>query len=103
MLSFTDWAAGPVSEADRKRAYELHQQGREADRTAAGKLHRVRNFRAVTPAGIYAKALVVRQSKTGANDLARSLAKDLVPNAPLRALLGPNVRTAYHEHHTRRP
>lgn len=82
-----DGRAGPLSEADRKRSYELYQQGREADRTASGKLRRIRGFRAETPAGIYAKALVVRQSKTGANDLARSLAEDLVSNTALRALL----------------
>jgi hypothetical protein len=83
----------PWTDATRKRDWELCEQSHEANRAASGKLRRIRNLRAVTPAGIYAKALVVRQSKTGAVDLARSLAEDLVSNAPCSG-------EARHEHRT---
>ena len=42
---------------------------------------------AKTAAGIYAKALLVRGSRTGAEVLARSLASDLAALPALRAML----------------
>jgi hypothetical protein len=50
---------------------------------------RIRKMKATTAAGIYAKAAVVRASKTGAADLAMSLAEDLLACPGLRAALWP--------------
>ncbi len=50
---------------------------------------RIRKMKATTAAGIYAKAAVVRASKTGAADLAMSLAQDLLDCPGLRAALWP--------------
>jgi len=47
----------------------------------------VRKARATTGAGIYAKALICRQSETGAAKLAMSLAEDLVASPHLRMTL----------------
>lgn len=55
--------------------------------TAAHRLRRVSHIPATTPAGIYSKALCVRASRTGAVNLAMSLAEDLVSNPALRAAL----------------
>src|ERR1700726_856647 len=43
--------------------------------------------RSVTGVGIYARALVVRASRTGAPELAKSMAEDLIARAGLRAIL----------------
>ena len=45
--------------------------------------------KAATAAGVYAKALLVRASKTGAASLAMSLAEDLVNSPALRAAIWP--------------
>ncbi len=57
----------------------------------AGKnlLYWIAKKRATTPAGIYAKATVVRASKTGAAGLAMSLAADLLACEELRKALWP--------------
>ena len=57
----------------------------------AGKnlLYWISRKRATTPAGIYAKATIVRASKTGAAGLAMSLAADLVACKELRDTLWP--------------
>jgi hypothetical protein len=55
-------------------------------RTLAG---RARKLRAKTGAGIYAKALVIRNARTGAPMLAKSLADDLLAQPNLRAVLWP--------------
>jgi hypothetical protein len=52
-------------------------------------LRRAAKLHAVTPAGIYAKALMVSKSRTGAAVLAKSLAEDLIANTTLRAALWP--------------
>jgi hypothetical protein len=49
----------------------------------------IAKIKATTPAGIYAKAMLVRASKTGAAGLAMSLAEDLVACEGLRASLWP--------------
>ena len=54
------------------------------------RLRRARKLKATTPAGIYAKALLVRCSKTGAIELAASLAADLVDCEGLRETLWAN-------------
>jgi hypothetical protein len=66
--------------------------GAEADsgtKNAKPLLGRIRKMKATTAAGIYAKAAVVRASRTGAADLAMSLAKDLLDCPGLRASLWP--------------
>lgn len=50
---------------------------------------RIKKTPAATPAGIYAKALVVRGSVTGAAALAKSLAEDLIACRELRESLWP--------------
>jgi hypothetical protein len=50
-------------------------------------LRRAGKLRATTPAGVYAKALLVRSSLTGASTLARSLADDLIACDDLRQTL----------------
>ena len=52
-------------------------------------MNRIRKIRAQTAAGIFAKALVVRSSRTAAPVLAMSLAEDLIANNALRASLWP--------------
>jgi hypothetical protein len=55
-------------------------------KTAARRASKVK---ATTPAGIYAKALIVATSKTGSPVLAMSLAQDLIASPTLRASLWP--------------
>jgi hypothetical protein len=52
-------------------------------------MSRARKQKAKTPAGIYAKTLLVRASSHGAEMLAMSLARDLLECAELRASLWP--------------
>jgi hypothetical protein len=61
----------------------------EGTRNAKPLLGRIRKMKATTAAGIYAKAAVVRASKTGAADLAMSLAQDLLDCPGLRSALWP--------------
>jgi hypothetical protein len=58
-------------------------------KSAKPMMGRIRKMKATTAAGIYAKAAVVRASKTGAADLAMSLAQDLLDCPGLRASLWP--------------
>jgi hypothetical protein len=58
-------------------------------KSAKPAMSRIRKMKATTAAGIYAKAAVVRASKTGAADLAMSLAQDLLDCPGLRASLWP--------------
>ena len=55
-------------------------------------LSRIRKLRAGTGAGIYAKAMVLRASISGAPYLAVSLAEDLIACKELRATLFPAER-----------
>lgn len=59
----------------------------EAVRSAARRAQRP----AKTPAGIYAKLLIMRASRTGCPVLARSLADDLIQMPALRAVLWPGA------------
>jgi hypothetical protein len=67
----------------------LWAESDQATRKAEPILRRIRKIRAETAAGIYAKALVVRASRTGAPMLAKSLAIDLIGCPGLRASLWP--------------
>ena len=68
---------------------ELCAKSREHNSKAKRPMFRARKMRATTAAGIYAKALCVRCSRTGAAEFAMSLAEDLVSNPALRAALWP--------------
>jgi hypothetical protein len=78
------WTDERRAEAD--RLYEHHE--REV-RKAKPLLQSIRKLHATTGPGIFAKALVVRASVTGAAKLAMSLAEDLVACKELRATLWP--------------
>lgn len=70
------------AEMDRLVAiYDVERRGLAHMLRAASKL------KATTPAGIFAKALAIRSSESGANGLALSLAEDLTSNAGLRRVL----------------
>jgi hypothetical protein len=80
------------TEAERATHDALFAQEREATRRAGGMLVGIKKIRAQTPAGIYAKAMVVRCSVSGAAHLAKSLAEDLLACEGLRATLWPSGR-----------
>jgi hypothetical protein len=89
-----DWAcltAETKAEADAARARDAERMGEYETGTKSAKplLGRIRKLKATTAAGIYAKAAVVRASRTGAQDLAMSLAQDLLDCPGLRASLWP--------------
>jgi hypothetical protein len=77
--------AGP--RAEQRRLSEEHER---LIKQAKPILSKIRKLHCATPAGIYAKALVVRSSRTGAPLLAMSLAEDhLIACQELRASLWP--------------
>jgi hypothetical protein len=82
------WDHG-VAEAERQRDKELLAVQSGADERATAILRRARKLRATTPAGVYAKALIVRTSKTGAAEFAMSLAEDMIACEGLRQSLWP--------------
>jgi hypothetical protein len=73
--------------AERARDDDLMAEYDAGRKSAKPLLGRIRKLKATTAAGIYAKAAVVRASKTGAADLAMSLAQDLLDCPGLRASL----------------
>ncbi len=73
---------------------QLYEQQLECAKGAKPHLGLIRKIKARTAAGIYAKAMVVRASKTGAADLAMTLAADLLDCPGLRASLWPPEREA---------
>ncbi len=73
--------------------YESWQEYHEEKKSAKPMMHRIRKLKATTAAGIYAKAAVVRASKTGAADLAMSLAQDLLDCPGLGPACGQQGRT----------
>jgi hypothetical protein len=90
-----DWShlGSKLTEAEAE-ALRLKDAGLMADyndgrKSAKPAMIRIRRMKATTAAGIYAKAAVVRASKTGAADLAMSLAQDLLDCPGLRASLWP--------------
>ena len=75
---------------NRREVWEtLSAEARSGVQNAKSAMSRIRKLKATTAAGIYAKAAVVRASKTGAADLAMSLAQDLLDCPGLRAALWP--------------
>ena len=82
------------TEAERAAHDAIFKQERELSRRAGGMLVGIKKMRAQTPAGIYAKAMVVRCSVSGAAHLAKSLAEDLLACEGLRATLWPSRHDA---------
>lgn len=83
---FADTPVG-WSKEQRVERDTLRAQERVASRALSCLLRRAGSLAATTPAGIYAKAIAVRTSKTGAALLGVSLAEDLIDNPALRASL----------------
>jgi hypothetical protein len=81
---------GGLTEAARAESDKLITEIHAAEEAARKSLRRAGKIKAVTPAGIYAKALLVRSSTTGAAVLAMSLAADMVDCHALRATIWPN-------------
>jgi hypothetical protein len=77
------------SDATRAQNHDLMAEYFGGIKSAKPAMGRIRKMKATTAAGIYAKAAVVRASKTGAADLAMSLAQDLLDCPGLRAALWP--------------
>jgi hypothetical protein len=75
--------------AVRARREELYEDFKEGERLGKSVLNKITKLRATTAAGIYAKAMIVRTSKTGAAGLAMSLAQDLLDCPGLRSSLWP--------------
>jgi hypothetical protein len=83
---------GPWDDRRRAESDALADERWERVHKARSLLYGIRKLRATTGAGIYAKALVVRSSVTGAAELAMSWAEDLVACSELRATLWPSGR-----------
>lgn len=75
--------------ADQATHDARQQEHDKASRSFALLLRRASKLRATTAAGIFAKAIVVRSSQTGASKLAMSLAEDLITCPGLRTSLWP--------------
>jgi hypothetical protein len=88
---FVRMCDGKLTDEDTRQEDGRLERIKATERAASGKLFGIRRLPAQTPAGIYSKALVVKSSKTGAADLARSLAEDLIANDVLRRLLWSGV------------
>jgi hypothetical protein len=71
----------------RAHSQALFDERELLDAQATQILRRATKLRASTPAGIYAKALLVRVSRTGAVVLAMSLAEELIDCRELRQSL----------------
>ena len=79
----------PATPEQNRLREELRAENDAADNRAMHLSRRVAKLRARTAPAVYAKALVVRSSKTGAAVLAMSLAEDLIGCEVLRLSLWP--------------
>ncbi len=85
-IALAEWRRGPSPhgmEGERR----LCDQFSGLHREAMAHVRAASKLRAATPAGIYAKALVIRSTLTGAAKLGLSLAEDLLDNPKLRSVL----------------
>jgi hypothetical protein len=87
----TNEGRGRPTQEERVEEERLLQKAAIARRSVKPLLSRARKIRAKTGAGIFAKALLVRDSRTGAPALAKSLAEDLISQPALRASLWPVI------------
>jgi len=83
----SDRHSADVSAAEKTRLAAVWEEAQDLERQARRSMWRAKKLQAQTPAGIYAKAMLVRCSKTGAADMAMSLAEDMVACRSLRELL----------------
>jgi hypothetical protein len=79
----------PATAEQNRQRQELNDQSGVARDRAIQLSRRAVKLKAITPAGIYAKALVVRSAQSVAAVLAMSLAEDLIACEALRASLWP--------------
>jgi len=77
------------TDSDRADSNELHKAWQDPANRVRPLLTCARKLRATTPAGIYAKALIVSISRTGAECLSMSLAQDLIASPAIRASIWP--------------
>jgi hypothetical protein len=84
-----DWPAWSAMRAEADRLLEI---GRKHEARAVQLMRRARKLRATTPAGILAKALLVRAARSGTQVLAMTLADDLIACKGLRDSLWPDCR-----------
>jgi hypothetical protein len=82
-------APRPWTDAERQADAEAMAEHFRLTRRAVLLMRRIKKISATSPAAIYAKALLVRASRTGAKELAISLAEDMVACPALRATLWP--------------
>jgi hypothetical protein len=80
---------GEERKATHARDKQLYAEWQEFEGRGKLPLLAISKLKATTAAGIYAKAMVVRASKTGAASLAMTLAADLLDCSGLRASLWP--------------
>lgn len=85
-----EWRNRPSRYDNRGRHLVERDDAKAADAKLTQLLRRAKKLPATTPAGIYAKALAVRCSITGAAVLAKSLADDLIACRALRESLWPS-------------
>jgi len=83
------WRALRSRGPDRAERDRLFEQAGTLSRQASGFMRRAKKIKATTAAGVFAKALLVRASRTGAAELAMTLAEDLINCPGLRASLWP--------------
>ena len=81
------WCERTLATVDQDRS--LRFGAKVADRSYSAALRAAAKIPATTAAGVYAKAVACRASKTGAANLATSLANDLVACPGLRSSLWP--------------
>ena len=96
-VSHREWKVAWGDAAQAVQNQKHSDNCRYADRRLVTKLRAIAKISATTPAGIYAKAVAVRASKTGAATLAMSLADDLIACPGLRASLWPAEASALAE------
>jgi hypothetical protein len=88
--SAAPWAHWMCKTPEQKLEYaEANAENESASKGYSHLLRQASKLQATTAAGIYAKAIAVRASKTGSQLLAMSLAEDLLACPGLRASLWP--------------
>jgi hypothetical protein len=80
-------AERPLKAETRAKCDALNAERHRLETQAKQIMYRAKKMSAKTPGGIYAKAMLVRVSVTGATHLAMSLAEDMVNCKELRAVL----------------
>jgi hypothetical protein len=79
----------PPSEAELLQNRQMLDKWQATGRQVAVLSKRAAKIKAVTGAGVYAKAMIIAASRTGATVLAMSLARDLMASPRIRAAIWP--------------